>query len=381
MAKTHKIALALQGGGVHGAFTWGVLDALLAEVASGALEIVAVSGASSGALSATALSYGFHQGAEQPGPATARSKRMATAAQAKIRELWETVARVAFWGGNPFVAAIGLTQDWNIDDTAAARWADVAGNSTPSVEAGLGSYLTAVLRDVLPEIPAIFALPQDDTPTLVVAATDIGECRRQLFIDGAVSPDALRASTCMPASGRTVTIGEQHYWDGGYMGNPPLTPLVERLREVDAEDLVLVTLNPLHRDGPPPKGTRQVQDRLTEVTFNASLVHEVNTIETINRLISAGMIKDPPPGQHPYRRVNLHRIHADAEMSRLGVYSKDAPAWDFLVYLRDLGREAFTKAWPDIQATLGKTSSWETNGVCDQILSRKAITTRERQLV
>ena len=376
MGKTHRIALALQGGGVHGAFTWGVLDALLDEIASGAIELVGVSGASSGALTATALTYGLHEGAAQPGPATARSKRMAEAARSKIRELWETVARVAFWGGNPFVAAIGLTQDWNIDDSAAARWADVAGTSTPSVEAGLGGYLTAVLRDVLPEIPAIFAVPQPNTPTLIVAATDIGECRRQLFIDGAVSPDAVRAATCMPTSLRAVTIGDHHYWDGGYMGNPPLTPLVECLRETGTEDLVLVTLNPLHRDGPPPKGTRQVLDRLNEVTFNASLVHEVNAIETINRLIAADMIKEPPPGQHPYRRVNLHRIHADADMARLGVYSKDAPAWDFLVYLRDLGRKAFAETWGGIKPNLGKTSSWQTAEVCDQILARRAITDR-----
>lgn len=378
MGKPHRIALALQGGGVHGAFTWGVLDALLDEAAAGTIEFVGISGASSGALTATAMAYGYHEGAAQPGPASARSKRMAEAARTKIRELWETVARAAFWGGNPFVAAIGLSQGWNIDDTPAARWADVAGANTPAAESGLATYLTAVLRDVLPEIPAIFALPQEGTPTLIVAATDIGECRRQLFIDGAVSPDAVRASTNLPTSLHTVSIGDHHYWDGGYMGNPPLTPLVERLREANAEDLLLVTLNPLHRDGPPPKGARQVLDRLNEVAFNASLVHEVNAIETINRLVDAGMIKDPPPGQHPYRRVNLHRIHADEDMVKLGVYSKDAPAWDFLVYLRDLGRKAFADNWSSIKPALGKRSSWDTNSVCDQILARKAITQREK---
>lgn len=378
MAKAHRIALALQGGGAHGAFTWGVLEGLLDEAAAGRLSLVGVSGASSGALTATALAYGYHEGAAQPGPAAARTRRMAEAARAKVRELWETVARAAFWGGNPFVAAIGLSQGWNIDDTPAARWADVAGTGAPAPEPGLGSYINSVLRDVLPEIPAIFALPQTDTPTLIVAATDIGECRRQLFIDGAVSPDAVRASTTLPTSLHSVTIGDHHYWDGGYMGNPPLTPLVERLRGAQAEDLVLVTLNPLHRDGPPPKGVRQVLDRLNEVAFNASLVHEVNAVETINRLVDAGMIKDPPPGQHPYRRINLHRIHADDEMAKLGVYSKDAPAWDFLVYLRDLGRQAFNESWPTIAANLGKASSWDTNEVCDQILARHAISTRDR---
>jgi NTE family protein len=372
MGKTHKIALALQGGGAHGAFTWGVLDALLDEAAKGTIDIVGVSGASVGALTATALAYGYHEGAGQPGPAAARSRRMAEAGRAKMRELWETVARAAFWGGNPFVAAIGLSPGWNIDDSAAAQWADVSATAEP----GIGNYLNGVLREVLPEIPAIFALPQPGTPMLMVAATDVGECRRQIFVDGAVSPDAIRASTCAPATLQSVAIGNSHYWDGGYMGNPPLTPLVERLREVDADDLVLVSLTPLHRDGPPPQTPRQVGDRLNEITFNASLVHEVNAIETINRLIDAGMIRNPPAGQHPFRRVNLHRIHADAELAALGFYSKDAPAWDFLVYLRDLGREAFLKSWPVIQPALGTGSSWDTKTVCDQILARTAITRR-----
>jgi NTE family protein len=378
MAKPRKIALALQGGGAHGAFTWGVLETLLEEVATGNIDIVGVSGASSGALNATALAYGFHEGAGLPGPATARSRRMAEAARIKVREVWETVARAAFWGGNPFVAAIGVTPGWNIDESAAARWADVATSAVSPSEVGIGGYLTAVLREVLPEIPAIFALPQDNTPILIVAATDVNACRRQIFIDGAVSPDAIKASTCTPSPLHSVTIGKSWYWDGGYMGNPPLTPLVERLRECDAEDLVVVTVNPLHREGPPPKSGRQVVDRLNEITFNASLVHEVNGIETINRLIDAGMIKDPPPGQHPFRRINLHRIHADQEMAALGIYSKDAPAWDFLVYLRDLGRETARRMWPGINEKLGKGSSWDTKAVCDQILARTAITTRER---
>jgi NTE family protein len=380
MATPRKIALALQGGGAHGAFAWGVLDALLDEVADGAIEIVGVSGASAGALAATALVYGFREGADQQGPIASRPKRMAEAARIKLREVWETVARTAFWGGNPLVAAIGLATGWNIDDSAAARWADVTSAATPTQPAdpGIGHYVNAVLREVLPQLPAIFALPQPGVPMLVIAATDISQCRRQIFIDGGVSPDALRASTCLASSFQTVTIGDSHYWDGGYMGNPPLNPLVERLRETDAEDVVVVTLNPLRRDGPPPKGARQVLDRLSEVTFNASMVHEVNAIETINRLIDAGMINDPPPGQHPYRRVNLHRIHADSELAALGIYSKDAPAWDFLVYLRDLGRDTFRTSWAEIEPALGKTSSWDTNTLCDQILSRTAITTRER---
>ncbi|MBI5162744.1 MAG: patatin-like phospholipase family protein [Magnetospirillum sp.] len=372
MGRRKRIALALQGGGTHGAFAWGVLDALLEEVGKGTIELVAVGGASTGAFNATALAYGLHEGAARPGPATAAGRRMADGARAKLGELWEAVARTAFWGANPLVAAIGLIPGWNIDDTPAARWADVAaGTSTPQ-DSGISNHLSAVVREVLPEIPAILALPGPGLPRLVVAATDVGECRRQLFIDGAVSPDALRASAVVPASLRPVEIGGRHYWDGGFMGNPPLTPLVECLREADAEDLVVVTSSPLHRDGV-PRTPHQVMDRLTELTFNAGLIHEVNAIETINRMIDAGMIKDPPPGQHPFRRVNLHRIHDDAAMAELGIYSKEAPAWDFLAHLRDLGRAAFQRSWPGIEGALGRESSWDTKALCDQVLSRAAI--------
>ncbi|MCR6631052.1 MAG: patatin-like phospholipase family protein [Magnetospirillum sp.] len=368
MAGPNRIAVALQGGGAHGAFTWGVLEGLLDEMARGAIEVVGASGASAGALNATALVYGMQEGAALPGPAAARSRRMAEAARGKLQELWESIARAAFWGGNPFVAAIGLSPDWNIDDSPAARWADVAATGVAPADLGITNYLNSVLRQVLPELPAILALPQPGVPALMVAATDVEECRRQLFVDGAVSPDALKASACIPSAFQAVTIAGSTYWDGGYMGNPPLTPLVDCLRKAECGDLLLVTLNPLHREGV-PRGARQIMDRLNEITFSASLVHEVNAIETINRLIDADQIR-PDSG---YRRINLHRIHADGEMASLGIYSKDAPSWDFLNYLRGVGHAAFKRLWPGIETALGKQSSWDTKALCDRTLAREAL--------
>ena len=370
MAGPKRIGVALQGGGAHGAFTWGVLEGLLDEVAAGRIELVGASGASAGALNATALVYGLHEGAALPGPATARTKRMAEGARTKLQDLWESVARAAFWGGNPFVAAIGLSPSWNIDDSPAARWADMAGTGVSPADLGIANYLNSVLRQVFPELPAILAVPERGVPMLMVAATDVEECRRQLFVDGAVSPDALKASACLPSAFQAVSIAGSAYWDGGYMGNPPLTPLVDCLRRADCSDILLVTLNPLHREGV-PRSARQIMDRLNEITFSASLVHEVNAIETINRLIDADQIR-PESG---YRRINLHRIHADDDMARLGIYSKDAPSWDFLRHLRGLGHAAFKRLWPEIEAALGKSSSWDTKSLCDRMLAREAIRT------
>lgn len=363
-----KIALALQGGGTHAAFAWGVMDRLLDQVAAGAVEICGVSGASSGALNAAALAYGLREGADLPGPATARTKRMAQAAQGKVEELWATIARAAFWGGNPFVAAIGLSPGWNIDDSPAARWADMTSAGVSPADSGIGTYLNSVLRDVFPHLPAALAKPAAAVPTLVVAATDVQECRRQLFVDGAVSPSALKASLCVPTTMRSVEIDQGQYWDGGYMGNPPLAPLMQRVVASGCDDLVLVTVNPLRRAGM-PRTARQILDRLNEITFSASLVHEVNAIETLNRLVDSGRV-DRKSG---VKRINLHRVHADDELARLGVYSKDAPAWDFLTHLRDLGRAAFDGAWPDIRAALGQRSSWDTTALCDHVVARGAL--------
>jgi len=372
MDRPHRLALALQGGGVHAAFTWGVLDALLDQVAAGTIDLVGVSGASSGGVVAAALAYGCHEGAARPGPVATRPRRIAESAQAKLRDVWEAIARVAFWSGNPFVAAQTLAGAWNIDDSAAARWSDVAGTARVA-ESGLGISLTTVLREVLPDMPAIFARSQPGVPNLVIAATDLGEGRRQLFVDGAVSPDALRASTCRPAPFAAVEIDGHAYWDGSTLGNPPLTCLVERLRQREGQDLLVITINPVHRDGPPPRTPRQVADRVNELTSNAALIHEVNTLETVNRLIDAGMLNAPPPGQHPFRRIHLHRIAADDDIARLGVYSKEAPSWEFLVHLHDLGRQSFERSWPDLAEALGRRSSWDTATLCDAILARNAI--------
>jgi NTE family protein len=359
-----QIALALQGGGAHGAFTWGVLEGLLAELAKGTIELAGLSGTSAGALNATALAYGMREGAALPGPASARNKRLAEAARAKIEHLWGTLAQAAFWGGNPFVATIGLSPSWNIDESPAARFADVAAASLVPPDIGIGNYLSGVMRTVFPDLPAILARPEKGIPTVMVAATDIEECRRQLFVDGAVSPDALKASASAPTV-QTVRIDGRHYWDGGFMGNPPLAPLVDHMRRVGCDDLLLVTLSPLHRDGV-PRGPRQVMDRLGEITQSASLVHEVHAIETLNQLIDSGHVK----AEAGLRRINLHRVEADTDLKALGITSKDAPAWDFLVHLRDLGRQTFESMWPGIEASLGTRSSWDTKAICDQVLAR-----------
>lgn len=364
----HKIALALQGGGTHAAFAWGVMDRLLDQVAAGKVQICGVSGASSGALNAAALAYGLREGSELPGPATARGKRMAQAAQAKVEHLWSSIARAAFWGGNPLVATIGMTLGWNIDDSPAARWADMASSGPAPTESGIGTYLNSVLRDVFPHLPAYLAAPVAQVPVLLVAATDVHECRRQVFVDGAVSPAALKA--CMAVPG--ISVGNEgemaRYWDGGYMGNPPLTPLLQRVVAMGCDDLLVVGGAPLHRDVM-PRTPRQVHDRVAEIAFSAALVHEVNAIETLNRLVDSGRV-DAKSG---VKRVNLHRVHADGEMARLGVYSKDAPAWDFLVHLRDMGHAAFDAAWPAIQDALGTGSSWDTSALCDHVLARGAL--------
>lgn len=356
---TKRIALALQGGGVHAAFAWGVVDRLLVQVAAGEVEIAGISGASSGALNAVALAYGLREGADLPGPAAARTRRMAQAARAKLEEMWSAVAQAAFWSGNPLAAAIALSWGWNIDDSPAARWAETMG-AAPTTETGVGIYLNGLLRDVFPHLPAILAAPVAAVPPVMISATEVRHCRRELFVDGAISPAAMRAALGGATAGAIEVHGGQ-YWDGAYLGNPPLVPLLARVRPQGCDDLLVVGVTPLVHDEA-PRGSGQRLNRLREIAFSAALVQEVAAIETVNAL--AG-----PEG----RPIHLHRLHADARIVRLGAHSKEAPAWDFLTHLRDMGQNAFDAGWPDIVRALGRQSSWDTGALADRVIERGAL--------
>jgi NTE family protein len=338
-APTPRISLALQGGGTHGAFTWGVVDRLLDEVEAGRLSLAAISGASAGGINAALTVSGLVQGG-------------AAAARRKLETFWGSVARAGLLAGNFLAFGEPGPSGWNIDSSPAATLLGAANLL-------LSPYTNPFYTD--PLIPLIkAALPADDlarlnaaaSPRLFISATNVRDTERAIFRQPDITLESLRASATLPMLLKAAVIGGVPYWDGGYLGNPPLTPLIG-----EADDILIVMINPLHRDEV-PRSTATITERINEVTFNASLVLEVNAIEAVNRLLRE-LADAGTPYSGRYKQVNLHLIRNEAFMAPLGYLSKYSTSWNFLLALRHEGRKT-AEAWLAAHyPSLGKRSSFD----------------------
>jgi NTE family protein len=329
------VALALQGGGAHGAFTWGALDRLLDEVAADRLRVGAISGTSAGAINGALCARGLLDGPE--------------AARALLRRFWQASAERAYWGGNPFVRllqpAFGGT--WNLDWTPLAVAVDMLTQVISPYDVPFyANPLRDLLKDLLPDLGRLNA-PGERAPRLFIGATNVGTNARKVFEAPEITIEALLASTCIPTAFRAIEDGQAAYWDGGFTGNPPLEPLLDV-----AQDVILVQINPLERGDMPPRSARDILDRLNEIIFNASLVLELNGINVVNKLLA----ETGAAGTH-YRAIRFHRIADDAFMQTLGVSSKSNPSLPFLEALHDKGRAAADAWLRDNPDCLGRRSS------------------------
>ncbi len=318
------VGLALQGGGSHGAFTWGVLDRLMELVEASGLRIAGFSGASAGGINAALCAAGLAIG----GPAEAR---------AGLRAFWEALSRRGAALGNPlFGFADPGIGGFNIDWSPGAILLEAAGLVvSPYTNPLYVDALAPLLRDAFP--PAtLAALNAAEAPRIFVSATNVGTNALALFTQPDVTIDTLRATACLPSEFRAVQIGDGYFWDGGYLGNPALDPLLDL-----ADDLLLVLINPLAYDRPPPTSARQILDRLNQVTFNAALVRELNAIEAVNKVLRA---QGKPPGGKStagrYRPIRIHAIESERFMQALGVVSKSSTSWPLIEALFEKGREA-----------------------------------------
>lgn len=328
------VALALQGGGSHGAFTWGVLDRLLQEVAAGRLHFSAISGTSAGALNAALAVSGLVQG----GPDLARRK---------LAEFWRAVSQRGFLAGNGlFFGEPGPFGGFNLDWSPVAIALEATGLVvSPYTNPFYADALAPLLARAFPAA-AIAAMNDAAAPVLFVTATNVSSNGRAIFTQPNVSADALRASACLPTESKAVTIGGVPYWDGGYLGNPALAPLLDH-----AQDLLLVLVNPFDRAAMPPLTAPAILDRINEITFNASVVLEVNAIEAVNRLL-AELARTGTPYAGRYRPIRLHAVRNDSFAGQLGFMSKNSTSWSLLSTLRDAGARAaetwLAEHWRDV---------------------------------
>ena len=333
MSKT--VNLALQGGGAHGAFIWGVLNRFLEDER---LTIEGISATSAGAMNAVVFAYGF----ALDGRDGAKRKLhefwfqiSQTSPGSQIKEFyeqwmkWSTMSLSTVLPFNPTLFPQVLPQPQAIRDAL--------------TEAGLLSFdmMSRILspyqynpfnhnplHTVLNEAVDFSVLQEKSPVKLFLCATNVSSGKIKIFKNKEITAEAVLASACLPFLFQSVIIDGQPYWDGGYMGNPAIYPLIYNCQ---SPDVVILHINPIERKEIPQTAS-EILDRLNEITFNSSLMREMRAIFFVTKMIDEGKIS----GQD-MKRLLIHGISAFDEMSSLGVLSKLDPDWGFLQKLRDTG--------------------------------------------
>lgn len=311
--RRRRVDLALQGGGSHGAFTWGVLDRLLEDAD---LEIGAISGTSAGALNAGVLATGYAQGGRE-------------GARAALAAFWRDVSGSgsAF---SPFSLsqAGAASQSFNFDKLPSYQWLNNFFRAFSPYE--FNPLNLNPLRDLAKRHVDEAALRDCSIP-LFITATSVRSGQAHVFSGKSLSIDALLASACLPFIFQAVEIDGEPFWDGGYTGNPAMYPLIYHSESLD---ILLVRINPLLREGTPTRSV-EIIDRLSEITFNASLIAELRAIAFVSRLVREGKLD---PGR--YKDLRLHMIADDDGLAPFNASSKFNTDRSFLEELFGLGRKA-----------------------------------------
>jgi NTE family protein len=307
------IALALQGGGMHGAFTWGVIDRLLED---GRLEIEGISATSAGAMNAAVLACGMLKG----GPDGARQA---------LHDFWLAIARSAE-RYSPFrwVPWMKGGHSFGLDNSPLYTVADMVLRLMSPYQ--FNPHNMNPLRDVLASQVDFEALRRECPCHLFLCATNVETGKIRIFSGADLSIDAVLASACLPTLFQSVVIDGQHYWDGGYVGNPAIFPLIYQCK---TNDVVIVHINPIVRPGV-PRTAADILNRVNEVSFNSSLMREMRAIAFVTSLIQQGKVD-----RAEMKEMRIHSVRNDETMAALGVSSKYNADWKFLCFLRDKGRD------------------------------------------
>jgi NTE family protein len=330
-----QIDLALQGGGSHGAFTWGVLDRLLEDER---LEIAGISGTSAGAMNAVALAAGLMQGGRVGAREALRRFWTAVVAASPFNRLPAGPFDALYGAGNPWLAPLQLYTAW-LGQVASPYQLNPL-NLNP-------------LREILAAQIDFDRVRHCSKTRLFIAATRVRTGELRIFEQPELTEDMVLASACLPLLFQAVEIDGEAYWDGGYAGNPSLLPLIGG---TPADDLLLVPINPRQRDAVPTTA-RDILDRVNEVTFNASLLKELRTVALLKQLTGG----EAPAALSPlFQRIDalrVHRIAADASLAAFGAQSKLDTRWSFLQQLHAIGRDAADRWLARHFRDLGQRSS------------------------
>jgi NTE family protein len=331
-----KINLALQGGGAHGAFTWGVIDHILDD---GRLAIEGISGASAGAVNAVMLADGLARGGPEE-------------AQKRLADFW----RASSLGGDlpPLQRAVveRLFSFLPLEGSPAAAWFDALARYLSPYD--LNPLNINPLKDLIERFVDFEAVRNCSNLALFVSATNVHTGRLHIFPREKITSDVVMASACLPFLFRAVEIDGEPYWDGGYLANPAIFPFFSA---TESEDVLLVQINPLERQEV-PTSRKDIMNRINEITFNSSLASEFRAIEFVDRMIDQGRLaRGTGPGQ--YRRMNVHRIVLDRMGKHLDAGTKLNNDYEFFEMLRDAGKRAARRFLDEHFDDLGRRSTFD----------------------
>lgn len=312
-AEALSIDLALQGGGGHGAFTWGVVERIFEEPG---LRIDSITGTSAGAMNAAVAAHGFMEG----GPGGVKRA---------LERFWRSVSDAARFSPIQRTPLDRATGNWSLDRSPGYWFFDVFSRLFSPYEVNPGNFNP--LREIL-EASVDFERLKDCPIKLFVNATNVRTGLPRVFRNGEVTADVVLASACLPLLHQAIEIDGDAYWDGGFSGNPLLTPLIHDRK---ARDIVLVQVNPVERPGV-PKTAREILNRMNEISFNSSLKKELRALAMFQQLFGSGHAFEDVEWVQDWATVRIHRV-TTPKMVELGASSKLNAEWAFLSMLREEG--------------------------------------------
>ncbi len=334
LSKTIKtINLALQGGGAHGALAWGIIDKLLED---GRIKFDSISATSAGAMNAAVLAYGLATGGND-------------GAREALHNFWKKISE----GGDrynpikktPLEMFLGIP----IEKSMSYFVFDMLNKILSPYQSN--PYNFNPLRDILSDSIDIDKIHSPKAPKLFISATNVKTGKIRVFDNNDISIDAIMASACLPFMFQAVQIGEDYLWDGGYLGNPAIFPLIYNS---NCNDILIIHINPICRDTV-PESPADILNRVNEISFNSSLMREMRAIAFVSKMIDEGWIKDEH--KKKLRRFFLHAVRADQTMQSFSVASKLNPDWEFIQQLFAEGRREASEWLEQNFSQIGKKST------------------------
>lgn len=308
---TKTINLALQGGGSHGALTWGVLDRLLEDER---ICIAEISGTSAGAMNAAVLADGWERGGRE-------------GARRALEGFWRAVSKAAMFSPIQRSPLDRLTGNYSLDRSPGYLLAESMSRIFSPYE--INPLGLNPLRDILNEMVDFDSVNCCRDLAVHVTATNVRTGQPRIFSRGEVTCDAVMASACLPQLYPAVVIDGEEYWDGGFSANPAIMPLV---RSKAAADIVIVQINPVIREET-PRSARDIINRVNEISFNTALIKELRSIALLKELVRDSGLETAVIGN-----TYLHLIHTDEEVQDLAASSKLNAEWAYLQLLFERGR-------------------------------------------